>query len=94
MNYANVAYNSLPCKIASATLTIETNSKWRDCRPRELHGDELCAHSRPSCDYHPISTVFADNHSTQTHCNHRAVKLGQAKKHHINDFTVQHIMAW
>jgi len=31
MNYANVAYDSLTYKMASATLTIESNSKWPHC---------------------------------------------------------------
>ena len=31
-NYANVAYDLLPYKMASTTLTIESNSKWRNCR--------------------------------------------------------------
>ena len=30
-NYANVSYHPLPYNMASATLTIESNSKWRHC---------------------------------------------------------------
>ena len=32
-NYANVAYDSLTYNMASATLTIESNSKSRHCHP-------------------------------------------------------------
>jgi len=31
MNYSNVAYDLLPYNMASATLTIESNSKWCHC---------------------------------------------------------------
>jgi len=33
MNYSNVAYNLLSYKMALATLTIQSYSKWHHCQP-------------------------------------------------------------
>jgi len=33
-NYTNVSYDSWPCKMASATVTMESNDRWRHRDPK------------------------------------------------------------